>query len=141
MKVLLDTGVVSELMKSQPDSRVLQFFNDFEKEELYFSVIGESDIYFGLLEEATTLSASDFIPLLSAFEAMLRQFDGRILAFDRRAARLFGEIHFRRGQLGKPIGDVDCQIAAIAYANDMPLVTRNSQDFEATGVKILNPWQ
>lgn len=47
MKVLLDTSIVSELMKTQPDSLVLQFFNSFEKEEIYFSVIGESEIYFG----------------------------------------------------------------------------------------------
>jgi hypothetical protein len=80
-----------------------------------------------MLEEAEATFAEDFA--------------GRILPFDEDAARAFPEIAIRRRAQGRPIADLDAQIAAIARSRDAILATRNTADFEGCGVRLVNPWQ
>ena len=76
-----------------------------------------------------------------AIEAILREdLDGRILPFDRAAARECADIAAARRSAGRPIAPTDCQIAAIARSRDMAVVTRNVRDFDETGIEVVDPW-
>ncbi|MYK59882.1 MAG: type II toxin-antitoxin system VapC family toxin [Rhodospirillaceae bacterium] len=67
-------------------------------------------------------------------------FAGRILPFDSAAARTYAEIAAVRRSAGRPIGEADCQIAAIARSQGMAVATRNIRDFSETGVEAIDPW-
>ena len=68
-------------------------------------------------------------------------FAGRILPFDEDAARAFPQIAIRRRAQGRPIAELDAQIAAIAYSRNALLATRNTADFEGCGLRLVNPWE
>ncbi|MDE0260814.1 MAG: PIN domain-containing protein [Bryobacterales bacterium] len=71
---------------------------------------------------------------------MREDLDGRILPFDRAAARECADIAAARRSAGRPIAPTDCQIAAIARSRDMAVVTRNVRDFDETGIEVVDPW-
>lgn len=79
--------------------------------------------------------------LAQAQATFAEDFAGRILPFDEDAARAFAEIAASRRAQGRPITDLDAQIAAIARSRDATLATRNTADFEHCGVRLVNPWQ
>ena len=75
-------------------------------------------------------------------EAMFAEdYAGRILAFDDLSARAFARIAASRRKLGRPMAELDAQIAAIAFVHDATLATRNTADFEGCGVRLINPWE
>lgn len=74
-------------------------------------------------------------------EEALAAFPSQVLSFDQAAARLYGEIAAARERAGRPIGAFDAQIAAIARSYDASVATRNTKDFEQTGVALVNPWR
>lgn len=81
----------------------------------------------------------------TALEAVMTRwlevgFRGRVLPFDSAAARPYAEIAAERRRLGRPIGEADCQIAAICRSRGAALVTRNVRDFEGTGLNVIDPW-
>ena len=79
--------------------------------------------------------------LSKAIEGMLSEdFRDRILSFDRAAARAYAAIAAERRAAGRPISQFDCQICAIARANDAVIATRNTVDFEGCGVVLVDPW-
>lgn len=78
--------------------------------------------------------------LVQAEAAFREDFAGRVLPFDEAAARSFPEVAIRRRNQGRPIADLDAQIAAIAHSRDAILATRNTADFEGCGVRLVNPW-
>jgi predicted nucleic acid-binding protein len=79
--------------------------------------------------------------LRAALDATIYEdFEGRILPFDTDAAKTYAEIAAGRRSAGRPIADADCQIAAIARAAGMPVVTRNTRDFDGCGIDVINPW-
>ena len=72
---------------------------------------------------------------------MLREdFEGRILPFDSAAARAYAEIAATRRAAARPINHADCQIAAIALSREASVATRDVDDFEGTGIEVINPW-
>jgi toxin FitB len=136
--ILLDTNVVSELMRPAPDVKVLNWFETQSGTPLFFSTVSEAELWAGVsrLPEGKRRSV-----LLDMIAGMLNEdFAQRILVFDRAAAHAFGRIHAERIKLGKPIATADCQIAAIAYANRFQLATRNCRDFLDCGVSLIDPW-
>ena len=79
--------------------------------------------------------------LTQAEATFAEDFAGRVLPFDEEAARAFPEICLRRRAQGRPIADLDAQIAAIARSRDAILATRNTADFEGCGIRLVNPWR
>ena len=136
--IILDTNVVSELMRASSDSAVLAWFADRTADTLYLSAVSEAELRTG----AAILPAGQRrVRLVGAIDAMIDQeFAGRILPFDSLAARSFAEIAGARLDAGKPIMDADCQIAAIARACGAAIATRNVRDFEGCGIDVINPW-
>ena len=136
--ILLDTNVVSELMRAAPAQTVLDWFAARNAADLFISAVTEAELRTGvaILPEG---QRRDRLQL--AINAMMDQdFRGRVLPFDSTAAKAYAEIAAQRRASGRPIAEADCQIAAIARAMDAPIATRNVKDFDGCGVRVINPW-
>jgi predicted nucleic acid-binding protein len=136
--IILDTNVVSELMKPAPAGRVVGWIAAQPASALYTTSITQAEILHGLalLPKGKRRNA-----LESAAEAMLREdFAGRILPFGSDAAQAYGRIAADRRRAGLPISQFDAQIAAIARSAGAAIATRNVTDYDRCGVKIVNPW-
>ena len=136
--IVLDTNVVSELLRPSPDPVVETWVASRPMTGFYFSAIGESELRYGIaiLPEGRRRDA-----LLSEIEAILQEdFDERILPFDSGAARAFATIAAPRRTAGRTASLPDCQIAAIARSRNMAVATRNTRDFNDMGIELLNPW-
>ena len=135
---VLDTNVVSELMRPSPNPAVEQWVAARPAASLFFSAVGEAELRYGVVILAAGRRRD---ALASAVEAMLRDdFAGRVLPFDSAAARTYAEIAARCRAVGRPVAQADGLIAAIARSRDMALATRNCRDFEEMGLDLLDPW-
>ena len=137
--ILLDTNVVSEVMKARPAEAVVTWLNGQESEKLYVSAITIGEIAYGLriLPDGKRRSG-----LRERFEQFITlAFDQRVLAYDESAARIYGELMGDRKELGLPMSVPDGQIAAIARHNHLAVATRNVVDFENCGIDIINPFE
>ena len=137
--ILIDTNVVSEVMKARPVEPVLAWLNSQESEKLYVSAITIGEITHGLRILPDGKRRSE---LRERFEQFIgRGFDQRVLAYDESAARLYGELMGDRKELGRPSSVPDRQIAAIARCNGLAVATRNILDFENCGIDVVNPFE
>ncbi|WP_323041535.1 type II toxin-antitoxin system VapC family toxin [Gemmobacter sp.] len=135
---LIDTNVISELMRATPAPSVLSWFSTQDPSTLYLSAVTEAELRTGI---AILPAGQRREGLRAALDATIAEdFEGRILPFDTDAAKTYAEIAAGRRSVGRPIADADCQIAAIARAAGMPVITRNTRDFEGCGVDVINPW-
>ena len=136
--IVLDTNVVSELMRDRPQPAVLAWLDRQPVSTLFVTAITEAELRYGV----AILPAGHRRELLAAeIESTLREdFAGRILPFDSAAARAYATIMADRRATGRPIGQSDCQIAAIARAREVPVATRDVTDFTGCGIKVVNPW-
>jgi predicted nucleic acid-binding protein len=136
--IILDTNVVSELMRPEPSPRVAAWVGKQPAAELFTTAITEAEIFYGI---ELLASGKRRQGLLRAAEAMFaKDFEGRICGFDSDAARVFAKIAAYRRARGKPISHADAQIAAMAGARGARLATRNGADFEDCGVELVDPW-
>lgn len=136
--IILDSNVLSELMRPAPSPRVVAWVAQQAATELFTTSITEAEILYGieLLSKGKRREG-----LLAAAEAMFAEdLAGRVLGFDSDAARAFSKIAARRRALGRPISHADAQIAAITQVRGAKLATRNVTDFEDCGVNAVDPW-
>lgn len=136
--IVLETNVLSELMKSKPDRRVVSWLREQPGASLFTTSVTQGEILYGLkllpagrrrkeLESAAT----------EMFEV---EFQGRVLSFGSQAARMFAELAESRRLAGQPISQFDAQIAAITRVSAARLATRNLSDFRGCGLDLMNPW-
>ncbi|MDE0031385.1 MAG: type II toxin-antitoxin system VapC family toxin [Deltaproteobacteria bacterium] len=135
---VIDTNVASELMRPVPNPAVAAWIAGQDAEEMYLTAVSEAELLYGV----AIMSAGR---RRNALEAAMREwldlgFTQRILPFDSAAARAYAEIASGRRRAGRPIGEADCQIAAISRSRGAVLVTRNVRDFESTDVELVDPW-
>ena len=137
--ILIDTNVVSELMRSAPAPAVLEWFARQEAARLFLSAVSEAELRAG----AAYLPAGRRREgLTAAIDAMVAEdFNGRILPFDSAAAKSYAVVAAARRAAGQPIAEADCQIAAIALANGAAVATRNVADFLGCGIEVVDPWK
>ena len=134
---LLDTNIVSELLRPSPDPAVETWIGDRRATDLYFSAIGEAELRYGV---AVLPAGRRRTALASAIEAILREdFTERILPFDSEAARDYADIAAMRRAAGRTVPPADCRIAAIARSRGMAMATRNVRDFENIGIEVIDP--
>lgn len=136
--ILLDTNVLSELMRPAPADVVVEWVAAQPSAALYTTSITKAEILHGIL----LLPAGK---RRSAFEAAARsmfdaEFSGRVLPFGGDSASAYASIAAARRKSGRPISHFDAQIAAIARSNGASIATRNVADFEGCGIKIIDPW-
>ena len=137
--IILDTNVVSELMRSAPESRVLRWLASQAAEDLHVTAVTMAEILYGI----DLISASRRRDVVrGGAEKMFEDvFADRILTFEDRAARAFSQIASARRRQGKPMSEFDAQIAAITRVHAATLATRNPYVFEGCGVRLVNPWE
>ena len=138
MVVLLDTNVISELIRKSPAPVVEEWVAGQPLEDLFFSAVGEAELRYGA---AILPAGRRRETLVSDIETMLLDaFADRVLPFDSEAAPAYAEIAATRRSAGRPVAPADCQIAAIARSRNMAVATRNVRDFEDMGIEIIDPW-
>jgi predicted nucleic acid-binding protein len=138
-RYLLDTNVLSEWMRPQPDSAVLTWVGQQSPDRLHTSAITVAEIEAGL---ALMPTGQRQRALQAAAWAMFEQdFADRLWAFDVSAAHVYAVVKAQRSRAGRPIGHADAQIAALALLHRARLVTRNVADFTGIdGLGVLNTW-
>ena len=110
--IVLDTNVLSELMRPQPDPQVMAWANGLEPQAIAITTMNEAEIVHGLAR----------------------------LPFSSEATHWYGELVSRRERMARPISTTDAVIAATTLAHGAQLATRNTSDFEAIGLELVNPW-
>ncbi|MBK5944709.1 VapC toxin family PIN domain ribonuclease [Halorhodospira halophila] len=137
--IVLDTNVVSEMMRPRPDAAVIEWLNGTGSGSLYLCTITIAEIEYGLCAMPDGQRRED---LRERFDTFIHTaFAQRILGFDQRAARHYGCIMATRRREGRPLSAPDGQIAAVARSRGLAVATRNESDFAGIGVEILNPWR
>jgi predicted nucleic acid-binding protein len=136
--IILDTNVISELMKPTPTARVVAWVAAQPPQSLFTTSITQAEILYGvvMLPAGRRRQAVE-----AAAEAMFREdFAGRVLSFGSDAALPYARIAVDRRRAGRPISQSDAQIAAIAFCTGATIGTRNVTDFEMCGIDLINPW-
>ncbi len=138
MAVLLDTHVVSELMRKVPDSAVAVWAAGRPLEDPFFSAVGEAELRYGA---AVLPAGRGRETLVSDIERILSEaFGNRMLPFDSGTASAYADIAAMRCSAGRPVTTADCQIAAIARSRRMATATGNVGDFEDADIEVVDPW-
>jgi hypothetical protein len=136
--IVLDTNVLSELMRPAPAEIIVRWVTAQPLSSLYTTSITQAEILHGimLLPPGRRRNA-----LETAAEAMFAEdFRGRVLPFGSNEARFYARIAAERRRAGRPISNFDAQIAAIARSAGAAIATRNVADYDACGVEVINPW-
>ena len=136
--IVLDTNVISELMRMAPDPRVLAWLVRQPMAGLFTTTLTQAEIFYGLrlLPEGRRREE-----LMAAARPIFEiEMAGRILSFDSDAALAYPEIAAHRRQMGQPVAQIDGQIAAITRSRGAQLATRNVRDFVGCGINVIDPW-
>lgn len=135
--ILLDTNVISEAMKPAPDTAVRAWLDEQAAETLHLSSVTIAELTFGIgvLPEGRRKDR-----LTAALDGVMALFGDRILPFDTRAARRYGDLAVRARAAGRGFPTPDGYIAAIAAAHDFAVASRNAAAFEAAGLAVIDPW-
>ena len=136
MSYLVDTNVISELAKPNPDAKVLQWLRKHEA-ELYISTITIGELRRGI--EALP-SGKRKTGLQTWLIGLCKRMEGRILSFNTSTAHIWGQLMAGWEKRGITAPSLDSQLAATAHRHRLTVVTRNTADFQHTGVKLHNPF-
>ena len=137
--ILLDTNIISEMMKLTPDTQVIAWLDAQKSIYLFVSTITVAEISYGI----------DALPkgkrrqqLEDAFNKVINiSFKHRVLSFDISAAYSYGKLMANRKAIGRPLSVPDAQIAAIADAQNFTLANRNHRDFVDCNFAVVNPFE
>lgn len=136
--IVLDTNVVSELMRRKPSPTVISWLGDQNGTELFTTAITIAEIRYGI---ARLPAGTRRTQLAEAADEVFASFPDQVLPFDVAAATVYATVVAERDRTGAPIDGLDAQIAAICRARRAHLATRNIKDFRETGVGLVDPWQ
>lgn len=136
--IVLDTNVISELFRTSPDPRVVEWLESLTG-DVAITSIALAELVAGVRRLSEGRRKRDLTSALKAALEPYRQ-TRSILAFDDAAAEHYADVLVARELAGRPISTADAQIAAICLAHDATCATRNVKDFAETGVPLLNPW-
>lgn len=136
--IAVDTNVVSELMKTQPDSRVVTWASTIPDGQIAVPALVLAELFRGLHRLPAGARRRRLEGALAAF--LSRVGDDQLLPFDARSAVSYAEAAVARERSGHPLNTVDGLIAATCRAHGTPLATRNTSDFADAGVELMDPW-
>ena len=135
---VLDTDVVSELMRERPDAAVVARLAQLDDSAWYLSSVTEAELRHGL---ALMPAGRRRTRLMAALQVLLAQeFAGHVLPFDAPAAVYYADAMAARSKIGRPLQVQDGMIAACCRVHGATLLTRNVRDFEGLGLELLDPW-
>jgi toxin FitB len=137
--IVLDTNVISALMRKEPEKPVVKWLDGQPAASIWITAITVMEIRFGL---QTMPKGRRQEALIRAFELMLKSMiEGRIASFDAEAGLHAAELMAQRKRKGRPAEVRDTMIAGIVLANRATLATRNTQHFEDLPLTVINPWE
>ena len=136
--IILDTKVVSELMRPEPDPRVRDWVTGRRADEIGTTAITVAEIRHRIERLPDGRRKEN---LLSAATDLFTGFGDFVYPLDSRAAVWFGPVMVQRARAGLPVQGFDALIAAICRVHEAALATRNVRDFEGTGIELIDPWK
>ncbi|WP_350274329.1 type II toxin-antitoxin system VapC family toxin [Kribbella sp. HUAS MG21] len=136
--IVLDTNVVSEVMKTSPDAAVWQWLHRNLGKELCITAITVAEIHDGIERMPTGRRRKQ---VREAADVPFSFAEPDALSFTAEAAMAYSVVMRDRRRAGLPIEPLDAQIAAICLVEQAALATRNTEDFARTGVELINPWE
>jgi predicted nucleic acid-binding protein len=137
--IILDTTVISEVMRAEPDPGVMLWLETQALRQLATTSINLAEIERGLARLPVGRRRRELEVKFARF--LVRGFVGRVFDFDPAAADIYGDLVVTRERMGRPLEGFDGLIAAIARSRGMPLATRNVGDFEGCGIDVISPWE
>ena len=138
MSFLLDTAVVSELVRKNPSATVLKWVDGQDEASLYLSVLTIGELEKGVARLSASARRSRLLSWVR--RDLVERFGGRLLPIDTRTATRWGSITGESEKQGRPLPVIDCLIAATALVHGLTVATRNFGDFERCGATCFNPW-
>ena len=136
--IVLDTNVVSEAMKPEPDAAVRAWLNEQAAETLYLSTVTLAELLFGI---ASLPTGKRKRMLARALDGLMELFEGRVLPFDTEAARHYAELAVTARSGGRGFPTPDGYIAAIAASRSYVVASRDTSPYVAGGLEVVNPWE
>lgn len=137
--LILDTNVLSELLRPAPSAGVMEWLESQARSQLFTTTITQAEILYGVALLPKCVRQEK---LTRATRAIFEQdFEEKVLPFDSRAADLYANIAAKRKSSGRPISQFDAMIAAITLAHQARLVTRNGRDFAGCDIEVVDPWE
>lgn len=136
--IVLDTNVISEMMRPSPAPQVAEWFARNARSSLFTTALSQAEVLYGieLLPDGRRRNE-----LMAAARPVFDEdFAGRVLPFDADSAVAFAGVAATRRRSGRPISQIDAQIAAIVRSRGASLATRNVGDFTKCGIALINPW-
>lgn len=136
--IVLDTNVISEIFRPQPDARVVAWLESL-MDDVAITAITLAELLSGVRRLPEGRRKTE---LAGAIDAALQPYRNTrsLLSFDDDAAQAYADVLVAREHAGLPISMADAQIAAICRVNGATCATRNVKDFEVTGIELVNPW-
>ena len=136
--IVLDTNVISELVKMAPDSRVMAWINQQHREALFLPTVALAELFEGVAILPEGRRKRD---LQDAIDRRVSEFNDRVLPFDAEAARRYAQLYAaaRSSGLGFPLPDA--YIAAIASSRSFAVASRDTGPYMAGGIHVIDPWQ
>ena len=138
MKYILDTCVISELIKPRPSSNVVSWVNSCQEENLYLTTITIGEIQRGIFKLTKSKKRTNLQDWLE--NELIVRFDKRILGFGLLESKIWGKIQAKSEKNGTKMPILDGLMASIAIVHNMGIATRNIDDMEVSGATLLNPW-
>ena len=137
MNYLMDTCVISEIVKPAPSSRVIMWINSIPSERLFLCSLTIGEIRKGLTKLPESKKKERLTDWLNT---LLENYQDRIHSIDITVAENWGVMQGKAENEGMPMSSIDSLIAATSYTHNLILVTRNEEDFQASKLSIINPW-
>ena len=137
--ILLDTNVISELMRPAPAPAVVAFLRGQTLADVFTSSVGEAEIRYGIARRPAGRRRDELEAAFAAF--MAEGFGDRVMGFDRACAAGYAMARTAREAIGQPVTLPDALIAGTALAFGATIATRNVGDFAQCGVPVVNPWE
>lgn len=138
MNFLIDTCLISEFKRPQPEPKVIRWLSDQIEESLYLSVVTIGEIQRGISLLADSRKKTE---LENWLHSLIIRYNGRIMRLDSEELIFWGDMVAKLEKRGRTLPLMDSLIAATALSHDLTLVTRNETDFDGTGVRVLNIWK
>ncbi len=137
MKFLLDTNVISEMIKANPSQEVINWISNIPIEDLYISALTLGEINMGIEKLYEGRKKNE---LIAWFDQVQQSFQDQTYPVDGDVALKWGKLAAETVKSGETIPTIDGLIAATAYVHGAILVTRNIKDFQSAPIQVLNPW-
>ena len=139
MKYLLDTCVISELVKSKPSKKVVSWVKKNDEDNFFLSSLTFGELYKGIAKLPDSKKRKKLSQWIE--HDLKERFTGKIFDIDLMVAKTWGEIQGASETAGSPMPAIDSLIAATGLSHDLTVVTRNVADMQQSGVTLLNPWE